>query len=69
VSREGSIAVLAPRAGGRVLIVGVGNRLDLPHLPRHAAHEAVDLTPAMLRRAVHAVTHRHLTACPAPWAP
>jgi ubiquinone/menaquinone biosynthesis C-methylase UbiE len=50
-ARRRSIAVLAPRAGERVLIVGVGTGLDLPHLPPHASYEAVDLTPAMLRRA------------------
>ena len=50
-ARRRSIAVLAPRAGERVLIVGVGTGLDLPHLPRHASYDAVDLTPAMLRRA------------------
>jgi ubiquinone/menaquinone biosynthesis C-methylase UbiE len=49
--RRRSIAVLAPRAGERVLIVGVGTGLDLPHLPRHASYDAVDITPAMLRRA------------------
>lgn len=50
-ARRRSIEVLAPRAGERILIVGVGTGLDLPLLPRHAAYEAVDLTPAMLRRA------------------
>jgi len=50
-ARRRSIEVLAPRVGERVLIVGVGTGLDLPHLPRHAAYEAVDLTPGMLRRA------------------
>ena len=50
-ARRRSIAVLAPRAGERVLIVGVGTGLDFPHLPRHASYEAVDITPAMLRRA------------------
>jgi phosphatidylethanolamine/phosphatidyl-N-methylethanolamine N-methyltransferase len=50
-ARRRSIALLAPRAGERVLLVGVGTGLDLPHLPRHAAVRAVDLTAAMLRRA------------------
>jgi len=50
-ARERSIAVLAPRDGERVLLVGVGTGLDLTHLPRHAAYEAVDITPAMLVRA------------------
>ena len=50
-ARRRSIAALAPRAGERVLIVGVGTGLDFPHLPRHASYDAVDITPAMLRRA------------------
>ncbi len=50
-ARRRSIELLAPRPGERVLLVGVGTGLDLPHLPPHAAYEAVDLTPAMLRRA------------------
>lgn len=50
-ARRRSIELLAPRAGERVLLVGVGTGLDLPHLPRHANYAAVDLTPAMLRRA------------------
>jgi phosphatidylethanolamine/phosphatidyl-N-methylethanolamine N-methyltransferase len=50
-ARARSLELLAPRPGERVLLVGVGTGLDLPHLPRHAAVRAVDLTPAMLRRA------------------
>lgn len=50
-ARRRSLEVLAPRPGERVLLVGVGTGLDLPHLPRHARYDAVDLTPAMLRRA------------------
>jgi len=50
-ARRRSIEVLSPRAGERVLLVAVGTGLDLPHLPRHAAYEAVDITPAMLVRA------------------
>lgn len=50
-ARRRSLEVLAPRPGERVLVVGVGTGLDLPHLPRHARYEAVDLTRAMLRRA------------------
>jgi ubiquinone/menaquinone biosynthesis C-methylase UbiE len=55
-ARRRSIAVLAPRAGERVLIVGVGTGLDFPHLPRHASYDAVDITPAMLRRAARRAT-------------
>ena len=50
-ARRRSVELLAPRAGERVLLVGVGTGLDLPHLPRHSGYAAVDLTPAMLRRA------------------
>ena len=50
-ARRRSLACLAPRPGERILLVGAGTGLDLPHLPRHARYDAVDLTPAMLRRA------------------
>ena len=50
-ARRRSIALLAPRAGERVLLVGIGTGLDLPLLPRHSAYTALDLTPAMLQRA------------------
>jgi ubiquinone/menaquinone biosynthesis C-methylase UbiE len=50
-ARRRSLEVLAPRPGERILLVGAGTGLDLPHLPRHARCDAVDLTPAMLRRA------------------
>jgi phosphatidylethanolamine/phosphatidyl-N-methylethanolamine N-methyltransferase len=50
-ARRRSLEVLAPRAGERVLLVGVGTGLDLPYLPHRARIAAVDLTPAMLRRA------------------
>ena len=50
-ARRRSLTCLAPRPGERILLVGAGTGLDLPHLPRHARYDAVDLTPAMLRRA------------------
>ena len=50
-ARRRSLECLAPRAGERVLLVGAGTGLDLPLLPRGARYDAVDLTPAMLRRA------------------
>lgn len=50
-ARRRSLECLAPRPGERVLLVGAGTGLDLPHLPRHALYDAVDLTAAMLRRA------------------
>ncbi|MGD0483111.1 MAG: methyltransferase domain-containing protein [Gemmatimonadales bacterium] len=52
-ARRRSIETLAPLPGERVLLLGVGTGLDLPHLPRHARYDAVDLTAAMLRRARH----------------
>jgi ubiquinone/menaquinone biosynthesis C-methylase UbiE len=53
-ARRASLAGLPPSPPGRVLLVGVGTGLDLPHLP--AAHEyvGVDFTRAMLRRATQA---------------
>jgi ubiquinone/menaquinone biosynthesis C-methylase UbiE len=50
-ARRRSLDLLAPCAGERILLVGAGTGLDLPHLPRRARTAAVDLTPAMLRRA------------------
>lgn len=50
-SRRLSIESLALRPGARVLVVGAGTGLDLPHLPPAAATFAFDLTPAMLLRA------------------
>lgn len=35
-----------------VLLTGVGTGLDLPHLPPGREYVAIDLTPAMLRRAL-----------------
>ena len=49
--RRESLALLAPRPGERVLIVGAGTGADLVHLPDGCAVLAADLTPAMLRRA------------------
>ena len=45
-----SIERLRLVAGNRVLIVGAGTGLDLPHLPPHVDITAVDVTPAMLNR-------------------
>ena len=50
-ARRRSLGCLALRPGERVLLVGAGTGLDLPHLPRHSRYDAVDLTPGMLRRA------------------
>lgn len=50
-ARRRSLEALAPRPGERILLVGVGTGLDLPHLPDHARFYALDLTSAMLLRA------------------
>lgn len=50
-ARRASLAQL-PAAPGRVLVNGVGTGLDLPLLPRQHAYVGLDLTAAMLRRAL-----------------
>ena len=49
--RRDSLALLDPKPGERLLIVGAGTGADLPHLPAGCTVLATDLTPAMLRRA------------------
>lgn len=49
-ARRRSIERLGLREGQRVLIVGAGTGLDLPHIPRGVRIAAVDVTPAMLER-------------------
>jgi ubiquinone/menaquinone biosynthesis C-methylase UbiE len=46
-----AMELLAPRAGERVLLVGVGTGADLPLLPEGVQAVGVDLSPAMLSRA------------------
>ncbi|MCL4849034.1 MAG: methyltransferase domain-containing protein [Acidobacteria bacterium] len=48
--RRESIARLGLREGHRLLVVGAGTGLDLPHVPRGVQVAAVDVTPAMVRR-------------------
>ncbi len=50
--RRKSLASLAAHAPLQVLINGVGTGLDLPHLPRQHRYVGLDLTTAMLRRAL-----------------
>lgn len=49
-ARRQSLAQL-PTAPSRVLLLGVGTGLDLPHLPPQHQYTGLDLTPAMLARA------------------
>jgi ubiquinone/menaquinone biosynthesis C-methylase UbiE len=48
--RARSLAVLNPKPGERVLIVGAGTGLDLPLLGKSVVITATDITPAMLTR-------------------
>jgi len=49
--RARSLAAL-PQQAARVLLAGVGTGLDLPHLPAQHRYTGLDLTHAMLRRAL-----------------
>lgn len=49
--RRRAIELLAPRPGERLLLVGAGTGADLPYLPPDVELVAIDLTPAMVRRA------------------
>jgi len=46
-----SLRRLRPGHDGDLLLVGAGSGLDFPHLPAGSTVTALDLTPAMLRRA------------------
>jgi ubiquinone/menaquinone biosynthesis C-methylase UbiE len=59
-SRRRSLALLELRAGDSVLLVGCGTGADFEFLPRDVDVTAVDLTPAMLRRAAVKVGGRHI---------
>jgi len=50
-ARARSLAAL-PEEPGHVLLAGVGTGLDLPHLPPQHRYIGLDLTHAMLRRAL-----------------
>ena len=50
-ARKHSLSAL-PAEPSRVLLAGVGTGLDLPHLPRQHCYVGLDLTEAMLRRAL-----------------
>jgi ubiquinone/menaquinone biosynthesis C-methylase UbiE len=55
-ARKHSLSVL-PAAPSRVLLAGVGTGLDLPHLPAHHHYIGLDLTHAMLHRAIPRASH------------
>jgi ubiquinone/menaquinone biosynthesis C-methylase UbiE len=59
-SRRRSIALLDLRPWDTVLLVGCGTGADFEFLPREAQCVAVDLTPAMLRRAAAKVEDRRI---------
>jgi ubiquinone/menaquinone biosynthesis C-methylase UbiE len=46
-----------PDKPGRILLAGVGTGLDLPHLPGQHHYVGIDLTGAMLRRALPRAGH------------
>ena len=59
-SRRRSLALLDLRAGESLLIVGCGTGADFEFLPADVEVTAVDLTPAMLRRAAAKVGDRRI---------
>lgn len=50
-AREEAVGSLGLAPGERLLLVGAGSGLDLPHLPRDIRGIGVDLSDGMLRRA------------------
>jgi ubiquinone/menaquinone biosynthesis C-methylase UbiE len=59
-SRRRSLALLNLQAGDRLLLVGCGTGADFEFIPKDVEVTAVDLTPAMLRRAQAKVGDRHI---------
>ena len=51
-ARRASLQPLQARSAADVFLDGVGTGLDLPHLPHQHRYTALDLTPAMLERAL-----------------
>ena len=49
--RQYSLAKIASQTDSDILISGIGTGLDIPFLERQASYTAIDLTPAMLRKA------------------
>ncbi len=50
-ARERAVGTLGLGPEGKLLLVGLGSGLDLPHLPRDVRGIGVDLSDGMLRRA------------------
>lgn len=59
-ARRDSLAHL-PQTPGRVLLAGVGTGLDAPYLPAHHDYVGIDLTPAMLAKALPRLRHHRFT--------
>jgi len=59
-SRRRSIGLLDVRPADTVLLVGCGTGADFEFLPKDAWCAAVDVTPAMLRRAAAKIGDRHI---------
>ena len=63
-AREASLGRLEPGSDGDLLICGAGSGLDIPHLPPGWTVTALDLTPAMIRRArLRATRSRRAVSC------
>lgn len=56
--RRASLQTMPVRAEDVILLAGFGTGLDVPHLQSGADYFAMDLTPAMLRRARQRITPR-----------
>jgi ubiquinone/menaquinone biosynthesis C-methylase UbiE len=59
-SRRRSLALLDLRPGDSVLLVGCGTGVDFEFIPRDVEVTAVDITPAMLRRAAAKIGDRRI---------
>lgn len=59
-SRRRSLALMNLQAGDTVLLIGCGTGADFEFIPRDVEVTAVDLTPAMLRRAAAKIGDRRI---------
>jgi phosphatidylethanolamine/phosphatidyl-N-methylethanolamine N-methyltransferase len=60
-SRESAVRRLRPRAGERILEVGVGTGLSLPLYPSHCHVVGIDLSAGMLEKARRRISKHDLT--------